>query len=139
MLRACACQLDPTSRPHLFQRHLFVLRAKLSETVRTENEWAGKVRAVVNRVDALEDSVNKKLDAQQMKLDAQDAKLEQILGSLQRLLPQDHDGHRHWSVTRERCGSFCCIRWHKQLSSTSRQQTRHPARGKGWWKWETRC
>ena len=75
-----------------------MLQAKLSETVHTENEWAGKVRAVVNRVDAREESVNEKLDAQQMKLDAQDAKLEQIWGSLQRLLPKDHDGIRNRSV-----------------------------------------
>ena len=80
----------------MFQRQLFVLRAMASEVPHTD-EWAGKVKTVVNRVDSLEEKVDEKLsalqEAQDAKLDAlqsaQDAKLEKILSALQLLLPED--------------------------------------------------
>jgi hypothetical protein len=83
----------------MFQRHLFVLRAIASEVPHTD-EWAGKVKTVVNRVDSLEAKVDEKLSAQDEQLsalqsalqanaDAQDAKLEKILTALQLLLPED--------------------------------------------------
>ena len=72
----------------MFQRHLFVLRAIASEVPHTD-EWAGKVKTVVNRVDSLEAKVDEKLSAQDAKLDAQDANLEKILTALQLLLPED--------------------------------------------------
>ena len=99
-------QIDADKQPEMFQRHLFVLRAIASEVPHTD-EWAGKVKTVVNRVDSLEAKVDEKLsaqdeqlsalqsalqanaDAQDAKLDAQDAKLEKILTALQLLLPED--------------------------------------------------
>ena len=44
-----------------FPRHLFVLQAK-SEEVRDTDEWAGKVKAVVKRVDVLQAAQDKKID-----------------------------------------------------------------------------
>ena len=88
-------QIDANKQPEMFQRHLFVLRAIASEVPHTD-EWAGKVKTVVNRVDSLETKVDEKLGAQdeqlsalQAKADAQDAKLEKILTALQLLLPED--------------------------------------------------
>ena len=88
-------QIDADKQPEMFQRHLFVLRAMASEVPHTD-EWAGKVKTVVNRVDSLETKVDEKLsalqakvDAQDAKLDAQDANLGKILTALQLLLPED--------------------------------------------------
>ena len=95
-------QIDANKQPEMFPRHLFVLRAMASEVPHTD-EWAGKVKTVVNRVDSLETKVDEKLsaqdeqlsalqakaDAQDAKLDAQDAKLEKILSALQLLLPEE--------------------------------------------------
>ena len=62
-----------------------MLRAKPSEVPHTD-EWTGKVKAVVKRVDSLETKMDEKLSALQS---AQDAKLEKILSALQLLLPDD--------------------------------------------------
>ena len=102
-MRLATRQIDDKKRPDLFQRQLFVLRAKASEVPDTD-EWAGKVKAVVKRVDSLEAKVDEKssaleakVDALDAKLDAKldaqdaklDAKLEKILSALQLLLPED--------------------------------------------------
>ena len=69
-----------------------MLRAKPSEVPHTD-EWTGKVKAVVKRVESLETKMDEKLSslqsAQDAKLDAQNAKLEKILGALRLLLPDD--------------------------------------------------
>eukprot|EP01050_Picozoa_sp_SAG11_P019223 SAG11_NODE_3029_length_2753_cov_8.497739_2_plen_108_part_00 len=85
-------QIDAEMQPKLLPRQLFVLRAKPSEVLHTD-EWAGKVRTVVNRVDALEIKMDEKLsalqDALETKVDAHDAKLEKILSAIQLFLPED--------------------------------------------------
>ena len=53
-------QLHAKTHPEFFPRHVFVLQAKSAE-VRDTDEWAGKVKAVVKRVDALRDELGTKL------------------------------------------------------------------------------
>ena len=74
--------------PELLPQQLFVLRAKPSEVPHTD-EWTGKVKAVVKRVESLETKMDEKLTTLQSVQSAQDAKLEKILGALQLLLPDD--------------------------------------------------
>jgi beta-mannanase len=49
------CQIDRAKRPDLFRRCLFVLRPKLEGPA--TDAWAGKVNAIVKRVDALDRNV----------------------------------------------------------------------------------
>ena len=88
MLRFVPLQIDAATVPHLFQRQLFVLQAKLSEAS-GKDEWAGKVNAIVKRVDLRVDRVDEKLEAMEAKLQANqdkiDKKLEQVLSALQQL------------------------------------------------------
>ena len=84
--------LNPASHPDLFPRQLYVLRAKSSE-VPEADEWAGKVKAVVNvvrkgiaKTDTLEAKMNQRMDALEAevkgKFDQVDAKLDAILAAL---------------------------------------------------------
>ena len=71
MLRLLAArQIDAKTWPDLFQRHLLVLRAKASEVPHTD-EWAGKVKTIVKRVDALGVKVDEKLSAMRLHVNVQ--------------------------------------------------------------------
>eukprot|EP01043_Picozoa_sp_COSAG02_P015223 COSAG02_NODE_643_length_19037_cov_9.951632_16_plen_390_part_00 len=57
----CVLRIAPNTRPELFQRHLFVLRPKAREGLAATDAWAGKVNAIVKRVDGLEGNIDSKL------------------------------------------------------------------------------
>ena len=90
-------QIGGSSHAEMFQRQLFVLRAKASE-VPTRDDWAGKVMAIVKRVDSRADGVDEKLEVMRAnytnleanqailaaKVDKMNESLEQILAVLSR-------------------------------------------------------
>ena len=97
-------QLDATTNPDFFPRQLWVLRPKAEDTPDVD-EWAGKVKAVVKEVKALEAKIGAKMDVQgattdekinvldakiNAKINALDAKMDAMLAALQ-LLSQGND------------------------------------------------
>ena len=73
------------THPSFFPRHLFVLQAK-SEEVRDTDEWAGKVKAVVKRVDVLQAAQDKKIDEANREIHSKiDAVNRQVHGKLDAL------------------------------------------------------
>jgi hypothetical protein len=91
-------ELNPATRPDLFPRQLYVLRAKSSE-VPEADEWAGKVKAVVNvvrtKTDALETKMSQRMDALEAKTSKMDAKLDEILAALTASKSDNHaDGDK---------------------------------------------
>lgn len=70
----CVLRIAPNTRPELFQRHLFVLRPKAREGLAATDAWAGKVNAIVKRVDGLEGNIDSKL--KEMKTTLGDAQAE---------------------------------------------------------------
>ncbi len=84
----CSCistcvsaQLHEKTHPEFFPRHVFVLQAKSAE-VRDTDEWAGKVKAVVKRVDALQDQIGNKIKDVDTKVDEMAKKMDEKLGEM---------------------------------------------------------
>ena len=74
-------QMGVDTHPSFFPRHLFVLQAK-SEEVRDTDEWAGKVKAVVKRVDVLQaaqDEANRQIHS---KIDTANGKINEANGKI---------------------------------------------------------
>ena len=67
------CQIDRTKRPDLFRRCLFVLRPKLEGPA--TDAWAGKVNAIVKRVDALDRNVKTEMTEMGERFGGADQKL----------------------------------------------------------------
>ena len=84
----------------MFERYLFVLRPQGEDGCQSVDQWAGKVNAIVKRVDALEASLGAKSCTLEAKIDVNsarvdekvcvlEAKIDQVLQALELLQRSD--------------------------------------------------
>ena len=71
-----AWQINDKSRPELFERYLFVLRPHRDHRSSSVDTWAGKVNAIIKRVDILEGKMDQKVSGVDEKICALEAKID---------------------------------------------------------------